>query len=67
MKIICVLQNETCVICDSPADAREAITDWIEEGFLREEIDVYAVSGRVDFVVETSIKATVTFGKGQVE
>ena len=67
MKIICVLQNETCLICDSVTETRQTITDWIEEGYMREEIDVYTVSGRVDFTVTTWVKAEVNLGKGQVE
>ena len=34
---------------------------------MREEIDVYTVSGRVDFTVTTWVKAEVNLGKGQVE
>ena len=66
MKIICVVQGNSCVVCDSPAEARATITDWIEEGYMKEEIDVYTASGIIPFVVETSIKATVTFA-GRVD
>ena len=59
MKYMCILQGETVCIAQNMNDAKRILTDWLDDGYHQDEIELYPASKKIPFTVESTFLVTV--------
>lgn len=64
MRIICVLQGETCILVEDEKDAQRVIKDWLEDGYTPQEIKIFRRTPQIPFMVKAKYEIKI-LGDGQ--